>query len=622
MINIKKIFENKGLLQLNLWQSALFLLIASIGLCFAMLWIQPIGLVDVAEIVKKTKGLVFLLNWLPILIIMFMLFFMGLNATSSAAIAGFFGIALSFLNRTKILIRNDPLLPWDISLGGEVTGVAKSFGSATVGLVIAAVLVYIIVAAIASLLIQSEKLSLKFKSIGFIAMAASIMLINKPLYKNTELNNNLYVIGNVYNQVATFNSKGFLYSFIYSYNTNKISKPDDYDTRGVIAKIDAFEPLTDASVADIKKPHIIMVMGEAFSEFSLNPNFDFTGYTDPLYNYKKIKENSYYGQIVVPNIGGGTADTEFDVLTGLSTRHLRGAPFAFRLVGGDFDSIAHSLNSLGYNSEFIHPGHSWFYNRQNVYAYMGFSRMVFMDEFKDANEKGMYIAEDATIERMIEMFENHLNENPATPYFQYCVTIQNHGPYKDKYLVDTNFNTTLDISDDDINAISNYYEGLHDADRELKRLTDYFESSREPVVLIYFGDHLPAYASSVYNAAYPNEYDAGSIGDLTRLYKTPFIIWENSEAKSLNLNTPDFGEGSENHIFSSNYLGAFLLEYLGFENLSPFTDYLNELRREFPVIMEHQSFTPDGIPSTELSDEQREKLILYRNWEFYKIFDE
>ena len=628
MINIKEILKNKGILKLKFWQSALFLIIASLGLTFAMLWIQPIGLVDVAQILKETKGLMFLLNWLPVAFIMFALFFAGFNAMASAAVTGFFGIVLSFLNRTKMLIRNDPLLPWDISLGGEVTGIAKSFGATTLALVIGAVLFYIAAAVFAALLIRSDKLHLKFRALGLALTIAVSMYVTNPLYKSTTLNNSLYVIGNVYNQVATFNSKGFLYSFIYSYHTNKISKPDNYDNSKVIAKINAFEPANADSIQNMKKPHIIMVMGEAFSEFSLSPHFDFTGHTDPLYNYKKIKEDSYYGQIVVPNVGGGTADTEFDVLTGLSTRHLRGAPFAFRLIDSEFNSIAHGLNKLGYESEFIHPGHRWFYNRQNVYSYMGFNRLMFLDEFQDEKERGMYIAEDVTIERIISMFESHVNENPGKPYFQYCVTIQNHGPYKDKYLADkdfninSNFNTDLDLNTDDANAISNYFDGLTDADRELKRLTDYFESIGEPVVLIYFGDHLPAFTAGVYEAFYPPLYDGSEVSDLIRLYKTPFIIWENSEAKALDLNGHAFGEESENHLFTSNYLGAFLFEYLGYENISPLVDHLNELRREFPIITEHKSFMPDGQASLDASDEMRKNLVLYRNWEFYKIFDE
>ena len=622
MVNIKEMLKSNGLIKLKFWQSALFILAASLGLAFAMLWIAPIGIVYLVEIVRQTNGLMFLLNWLPVAIIMFILFFMGLNAVASVAFVGFFGIALSFLNRTKMLIRNDPLLPWDISLGGEVTGIAKSFGMGTVGLVIFAVLFYIVVAVLAALLIRSEKLHLKFRAAGLAIVMAVLMAVTNPLYKSTELNSKLYVIGNVYNQVATFNSKGFLYSFIYTYNTNKISKPDNYDSTAVIQKINTFRHADAVAMENMKKPHIIMIMGEAFSEFSLSPHFDFTGYTDPLYNYKQIKEGSYYGQIVVPNIGGGTADTEFDVMSGLSTRHLRGAPFAFRLIGSEFDSIAHQLSKLGYNNEFIHPGHNWFYNRQNVYSYMGFNRLVFLDEFKGENEKGMYIAEDVTIDRIISMFETHVNENPGIPYFQYCVTIQNHGPYKDKYLADTNFSTDLDISTDDINAISNYFEGLADADRELKRLTDYFESIGEPVVILYFGDHLPAFTAGVYDAIYPALYENSEMDNLIRLYKTPFIIWENSEAKALDLNGHSFGEKNENRLFTSNFLGAFLFDYLGFKNISPLIDHLNELRMQFPVITEHRSFTPDGTTSIGLSDEERKNLVLYRNWEFYKIFDE
>lgn len=613
----------KPLLNLNFTVSFILIFLFSIGLTLMMLWLQPDGIMDIIECTRRTKGLNILLNFIPVLIFSLLLFFISSNLVISFSITAFVMLLMGFVNRQKILLRNDPFLPWDISLGFEVMGIAKSFGLKMILAVIFGILLYILFSAAVFILVKNKKLDVKIRLGGVFICILSAFFLNGSLYKNQKINSSLAVIGNVYNQVNTFNSKGFLYSFIYANNTNRISKPDGYNPDLVIEKMNSFEKSGIEELKSAEKPHIFMIMGEAFSEISLNPNFDFTGYTDPLENFKKIKEDSIYGQIVVPNLGGGTADTEFDSLTGLSSRHLRGAPFAYRLVGNDFEAMPSVLSEIGYKSEALHPGYSWFYNRENVFKFFGFEKSVFLDDFNpETQNKGMYINEEVTIDKVIEMYEESINENPDTPYFGFCVTIQNHGPYNDKYQAKTNFSSSIPLSDSDINALSNYFEGLKDADIELMRLINYINESKEPIVLLYYGDHLPAFSQEVYKAFYPEEYEVNSKEDLTRLYRTPFIIYQNKAAKEISAIEENAKTlfMPEDRTISSNYVGAYLIDLLGYKNISPFFDYVNSLRELYPLIFEHTSFTAYGDSTANISSEDKKDLLLYRDWEFYKIF--
>ncbi|MBE6013628.1 MAG: LTA synthase family protein [Lachnospiraceae bacterium] len=613
----------KPLLNLNFTVSFILIFLFSMGLTLMMLWLQPDGIMDIIECTRRTKGLNILLNFIPVLIFSLLLFFISSNLVISFSITAFVMLLMGFVNRQKILLRNDPFLPWDISLGFEVMGIAKSFGLKMILAVIFGILLYILFSAAVFILVKNKKLDVKIRLGGVFICILSAFFLNGSLYKNQKINSSLAVIGNVYNQVNTFNSKGFLYSFIYANNTNRISKPDGYNPDLVIEKMNSFEKSGIEELKSAEKPHIFMIMGEAFSEISLNPNFDFTGYTDPLENFKKIKEDSIYGQIVVPNLGGGTADTEFDSLTGLSSRHLRGAPFAYRLVGNDFEAMPSVLSEIGYKSEALHPGYSWFYNRENVFKFFGFEKSVFLDDFNpETQNKGMYINEEVTIDKVIEMYEESINENPDTPYFGFCVTIQNHGPYNDKYQANTNFSSSIPLSDSDINALSNYFEGLKDADIELMRLINYINESKEPIVLLYYGDHLPAFSQEVYKAFYPEEYEVNSKEDLTRLYRTPFIIYQNKAAKEISAIEENAKTlfMPEDRTISSNYVGAYLIDLLGYKNISPFFDYVNSLRELYPLIFEHTSFTAYGDSTANISPEDKKDLLLYRDWEFYKIF--
>jgi len=552
------------------------------------------------------------------------LFFATSDFVLSVSIPSFVFIIASVVNRFKILYRHDPFLPWDLSMSAELFGVIGSFGMALLVTAVLGIVFYIIATIIARIFIRTKKINFKLRALGVVLTAALMYLLNSTVYQNPSINQRLYVHGNIFNQVNTSNSRGFIYNFIYMHNTNRLRRPDDFDHQRVVAQRAIFEQANFEALENGVRPHIIMIMGEAFSDIALQPGFDFTGFRHPLENFVRIRDESISGHIVVPSLGGGTGDTEFDVLTGLNTRYLRGVPYSYMLINNYFEALPSILGQIGYRSIAIHPGHEWFYNRQNVFRFFGFERSIFMDEFPEGSHKGPYISDEAATKKIIQTFNDHRTENPDTPLFSFTVTIQNHGPYRDMYMADTNFSTHYDISDDAINVLSNYFYGLADADAQIRDLTDFFENIQEPVVVVYFGDHLPAFTRDVYDVFYPDIHEHGSFEDLSRLFRTPFFIWQNTAARN-NLNIDEnFANATmpENNIISSPFLGAYLLELLGFNGLSPFMDNVNSLRAEFPVMFETRSFNLNGISSLYLTVEERASLLIYRDWGFYKIFGE
>jgi len=631
---------SKGLfakhVRLNLWQSLLFLVVMSVALCLFLFAMQPLPFSYVTGVVVDSGGMSFVLNWLPLFVPMLFLYFIGTGAASASTIVGAVWLALGFANRTKILFRGDPLVPWDLFLGGEVIGIARSFGTGAVLSVAAVCVIYVAAAVLAAWFIRSEKIAVEWRMFGGAACAIFVLFSYSRLYGAPNIIPVEHVRGNIWNQVNQFNSRGFVYSFIHTFYTNRVMRPEGYNRDAVVTAIRRGDTSGFERLEGQTHPHIIMIMGEAFSELPNLPHFDFTGFDNPLENWNELKTESISGDIVVSVLGGGTAQTEFDVLTGLNSRHFPGVPFAFRMITGEFPSMATLLNELGYRSEFMHPGYDWFYNRQNVYRYIGFERLVFIDEFEDTPRKGMYVNEHDTINRVIDMFAEHRTERPGVPYFHFAVTIQNHGPYVDKYLFDgpvdaPNFATDLPLADVDINALSNYFHGLRDADIELARLADYLQNLPEPVVLVYFSDHLPAFPARVYDAILPEIYEPGSAGDLTRTFRVPFLIWLNDAAlerynvshpAELSADSLDSSDSlNEEKIFSASFLGAYVMEILGLTNLSPFWDFNAELRRALPIITDARSFAPCGTPAYRLTADELAPLLLYRDWSYFKIFD-
>lgn len=627
MKKINRFLEKICLVRLKVWQTIVFLVVMSLALTLFLFLLQPLPFFDVMIATFRSRGLNLFLNWLPLFLAMLFLYFAGTGAASASTVVGGIAIALGFANRTKILFRNDPLVPWDILLGKEVLGIARSFGIGAIVAVIAVSILYIVLAVLAAYVIRSEKLDVKIRLAGVLGCLILAVLLNNPMYNNVAITNRLNIRGNIWNQVNQFNSRGFVFSFIHAFNTNRVMRPEGYNVAAVLERIAQADIGGIQRLEGARNPHIIMIMGEAFAD--IHTGFCFDGFTDPLENWRELEAESIQGSIVVSVLGGGTAQTEFDVLTGLNSRHFHGVPFAFRMINSEFESMASILNSLGYRSEFMHPGFGWFYNRQNVYLHLGFERLVFIDEFDGISTKGWYINEHDTINRTKEMFAEHRKNHPSVPYFHFSVTIQNHGPYVDKYLYDgpvteANFSTDLPLADIDINALSNFFHGLTDADVELGRLVNYLNTLNEPVVLVYFGDHLPAFNMRIYDTIMPDVYEPGSLEDMTRLFSVPFMVWFNHALREMYefSHLAELTAGNEEKLFSASFLGAYVMELLGFTNISPFWDFNAELRQLFPVILGDRSFAPCRSSSIEMTDYERTPLLLYRDWSYFRVFDE
>ena len=91
-----------------------------------------------------------------------------------------------------------------------------------------------------------------------------------------------------------------------------------------------------------KAVNVIMVMNEAFSAISDHAAFAYDEANDPLPNLHAMQADPHTltGHVVVPGFAGGTANTEFDVLTGIQTNALSATTTsALRVVNRDLDSL-------------------------------------------------------------------------------------------------------------------------------------------------------------------------------------------------------------------------------------------------------------------------------------------
>lgn len=607
--------------------SLIVIIIVSLVTTGLMFYLSPGSLKVFMEFVIDSPSL-FILNYLPILLLMLMLYFISGNCIFASGIPFMIFTAEAFTNRTKSTLRQDPLVPSDLSVITEVKSILQNYDKIYMILAIAAVLITLAIIALAFLFFKkSDKLTVKKRILGAGGCIACFVIMFSTAYSNTELYNSYAVDGNIYFKVNQYISKGFLYSFIYDINNLKVEKPSSYNPEAFNAIDDTAE---STELNDISKPNIVMIMSEAFSDISNSESINFDEYGDPLEFYNQFinRDDVISGHIVVPNFGGGTSDTEFDVLTGCSTKYIDSSQVSYNFIRKPIEAMPRLLKNIGYDTLAIHPGYGWFYNRTNVYKNMGFDDFIYLEEdFEPSTQnKGGYISDEVTTQSIIDNFENHVKNNDD-PIFEFCVTIQNHGPYEEKYEnLKTNFSTYIQLTDDEKAIYSGYFQGIYDADAQIETLVNYFESIDEPVVLIFFGDHLPGFSNGMsYFSQFRPDIDLnGNQWQQMKAYETPFFIWANDVA----LKTTNFSENAKNikmpvnDIISSFYLGTTVMELLDMGNISPLFGFVNELRGSLPVASSNVYMYPDGTLSDTIDESKAADIQKYKEWIYYKLFDD
>lgn len=564
------------------------------------------------------------LNVLPVFLSMLLLFYISRRMVFSAGLAAGLFLLMAIADRVKVSMRQEPLLPADLTLAKEAAAILKTFPEFTLLVGGFSIVLFLLLLVLAFLLSKGREFPPKARLKGICGVLLCALACNL-CYASQTLYDSFPVIGNPYFQVNQYSSRGLLYSFLHQANAMQIREPDGY----IASAFEALEgrPVT---VNTEQKPHIFMVMGEAFSDLSENEHISFEGYRDPLEQFKAIcgEENAVSGHIAVPNYGGGTSNTEYDVLTACPTRYLGSALPSYNFIHRDFDALPRRLRSIGYDTLAIHPGYAWFYNRQNVYPHLGFDSSLFLEDSFDLEKqgKGGYVSDEAAADKILQTFRQHLRTTNA-PLFSFTVTIQNHGPYDGKYgTLLPNFSTDAALSAEETDLLRQYFHGVAEADAQLGRLWEYAKSSPEPIVIVYFGDHLPGFSNGMdffRLLDYPMDAD-GTLEERLSLYQTPFLIWQNDAANALCdiRQTAEAAELPENGIISAHFLGSLLTELLGMDGLSPLYDYSCQLRKKQPVCAGNIYVDEWGAYSDALPEERQEAADILRDWQYYKLFDQ
>ena len=257
------------------------------------------------------------------------------------------------------------------------------------------------------------------------------------------------------------------------------------------------QPVTAVSLMK-EKPNIIIIMSESFWDPTSIESLEFG--TDPMPTVRKYQK----GEILSPTFGGGTSNVEFEALTGFSNMFLPPGSVPYQqYIKNELPALPRYLNGLGYETKAVHPYPKWFWNREQVYKHIGFEEFKDIDGFKDPFYKGPFVSDEQVTKTIIEQ-----TEQTEEPVFTYAITMQNHTGYNSdkypEYAVETH--TPPEVDPVFNLLLRSYTQGISDADAALKQLIDYYETSDEPTLVVFFGDRLPAIGRTINSSNRPATY--------------------------------------------------------------------------------------------------------------------
>ena len=532
------------------------------------------------------------LNLLPPVVLMALLFGLTGRAWLAYALTALPVLALAAANAYKMFFRDDPVIAADLLLLGEAGNMAGKYQLFLFGKLAAALACALLSAALLALLARGRPRA-RFRALtAGAAMACAAALA--PLYASDQAyqDNASEEHINKWSVTQQYVSRGLLYPFLHSVKDAFPRPPEGYDQREAEGWLAQYE---DAAIPEDKKVNLVGIMLEAFTDFSQFEEIQFS--QDVYAIWHALEAEGYSGALLSNIFAGGTVNTERAFLTGVADGN-----YDYR---GDAPSYVRYLKGQGYRATGSHPSYNWFYNRQNVNAYLGFDSYRFTEDyFGPVYGADPVLNDDGFLPDLTRTVLEQLEQD--APLFSFSVTYQGHGPYGDRecwWGEPEDFFTNPGLDDASRYILSNYLGSVMATQRHLADMVDAFRASDEPIVLVVFGDHKPwlGNGNSVYHALGVT-LDQDSREGFYNYWSTPYLIWANEAAKAA-VGRDIAGEGPD---ISPCFLMNVLFEQLGWTG-DAYMQAADQCRAQLPVIHSHGvRLTASGELTAQLPPEQAE----------------
>lgn len=529
-----------------------------------------------------------------------------------------FNAVIAIANFEKIKYRSEGILPTDLSMIGSLDKILAMVGFKLILLFILLIIIFFLVS---YYLLRKIKVHLDLKwSLVTIFTTGLLMISLNSMNQNKSF---FYKSGNViatiiHNDPMYYDAKGAVIkngpvlNFINNLNVKVMDKPSGYSKQRILNIETKYKKISKEmnQTRDNKKQHVIFILSESFSDPTKIPAVKLN--QDPIPYTRALIKNNVGGTMISDGYGGGTANMEYQALTGLSLGNFSATlptPYTQLVV---HQKKTNSINQLYQNSVAVHPYLGNLYDREKVFKKMQFARFNYLGHMYPTKYvqhigNNPYVSDKSAYKYVLSL----LNNKKGNQFIQLS-TMQNHMPYSKKYYNNNQFKVDGKISDDEKEQITNYAQGINYTDRANKYLIDHLKNIKSNVTVIFYGDHLPG----IYSHVNMDKYGV-------KMHETPYFIWSNHH-----LEQPKYSNMVGTYGLTSEMLQATRTK------ISPYYALIQRVNQELPVIASKVAMTapdpnlPDGgmnlidtndkkiVKLNSLSKKQKKLLSDYQNIQY------
>lgn len=541
---------------------------------------------------------------------------------AASLILGLPTLLMTIISHFKEIVNGVPLMVSDLAMAGRVGDVVgfmrpgMSWGKGTLP---AIGLLLLLVALIVLFARRPREKKHRWQARLVTGLAAALVLVGSAFLPPARA----FLDGPGEEIQAERNDRlGFLAGFYSGFLDSAVQPPDAYNENHMNSVLVKVQSGAKRTTAPSVQPNVVMLMSESFCDpKAILPGVEFK--EDPIPNFRAMELAGYTGYFLSNTYGGGTGNVEMEVMTGI--------PIGFLGEGEDLTSlkdetaydrvpsIIKAFAEEGYATEFIHSYTDRLYNRADNFPRIGFETVLFETDFpEDAPREAGYLSDLALTDKMIEEFENRDRNKPL---LLYGLSMENHQPYyTGKFDTPSGLDYSTagtELDEDGEGAVDALLHGIYDADAALGKLLDYFESCGEPVIVIFWGDHLPGLSLNDEGSVYETLGYTDSTNtknwtpqQLKQMHTTRYLVWNNYGAE---LDTPE--------TVSATTLGSHILGWAGVPKPLYF-QWVDAAQRDMLLYRQRLFITADGTPSYTPPDTVKKTVETYHSIVYDLIYGE
>ena len=535
---------------------------------------------------------------------LFVFFIAGRTSISMAICVAAIAI-IGVGNYFVVMFRSNPIVPWDIYSFETAMGVADNYVF-SVDWALAehiAMFILMLIVGVRTNIRLNKKILRPILTVAMCIPAYFYIsyLWQDNLERNTGLNDTLF------NAKYMHSKDGFFVSFILDIHFLQIEEPKNYSDEYALSLLNEQEVEKVETPEEL--PDIIAIMDETFSDPAVlgefETNKDYMPFVHSILRGEVANTISGYTDVSV--LGGNTANSEFEFLTGNSMAFFpNGSVPYLQYIRDGISTIVPQLEEYGYTTYGTHPYRAKGWNREFIYDLMGFDYRYFQGSFPFEDKLRNYVSDEADFKSILEW-----RNNTEGPFFMFNVTMQNHSNYGGDF---DNFDPQIVAKFKNTSSnkyLNKYLSLMYETDQDVASLLSELSQSDRKTIVVFWGDHQPNdYVVRPIYKEYGLDFDNQTYEQQQQRQKTPFFIWANYDIQE-----------QTNVEISLNYLNILLFETAGLQLDEYQTFRKNLWQGQIPMMnaVGYRNDNGDLVEYDDAPEEIQNLLNEYQNIQYYRM---